>query len=137
MLSLNTVGTTKKSPDRKRIGRGKGSGTGTYAGRGLKGQRSRSGGKGGLKLRGLKATFKAIPKKKGFTSPNKQRVAINLSTLDKQYKANATVRLPECKILGNGEISKALTVYAYSFSKNAQSKIEEQGGKTIACGKAS
>lgn len=137
MLSLNTIAKNPKNQRKVRIGRGPGSGIGTYSGRGLKGQRSRSGGRGGLKLKGLKATFKGVPKSKGFTSPYDKDTAINISTLEKQYNANDVIRLPNLKILGQGTLSKSLTVYALGFSKTAQEKIEQQGGKAIKCGRPS
>ncbi|MDP3970420.1 MAG: uL15 family ribosomal protein [bacterium] len=137
MLSLKTVSSRQKRKHKKRIGRGNASGTGTYAGRGLKGQRSRSGGKGGLKLRGLKATFKSVPKNKGFKSIQVKKDVTNVGTLDKMYEANSIVRLDTQKILGQGELTKSLTVYAGEFSKTAQEKIEQQGGKAIKCGKSS
>lgn len=137
MLSLNTVSPLQKRKRRTRVGRGKGSGIGTYSGRGLKGQRSRSGGKGGLKLKGLKATFKGVPKSRGFTSMYDKVDVMNVGQLEKLYEANAVVRLEGTKLLGQGELKKSLTVYADAFSKSAQEKIEQQGGKAITCGKQS
>ena len=137
MLSPNTISPKQKSKSKKRIGRGKGSGTGTYSGRGIKGQRSRSGGKSGLKLRGLKAAFKSVPKVKGFSSQDEKQLIINLSDLEVKYKADSIVRIPDTKVLGQGELKKKLTVYAADFSKTAQAKIEETGGKAIKCGNQS
>lgn len=135
MVKLNELQSKTKRQSKKRIGRGKGTGIGTYSGRGIKGQKSRSGGKGGLKLRGLKQTFKSVPKVKGFKSNRPQLPVVNVASLDKKYEANATVRLDDKKVLGNGEITKALTVYAASFSKSAVEKIEKAGGKAITCEK--
>lgn len=137
MIKLNTLSRSTKRQSKKRVGRGAGSGIGTYAGRGLKGQRSRTGGKGGLKLKGLKATFKGLPKSKGFTSPYAKLPVINVGNLEKQYESGAVVHLDTYKVLGQGDISKKLTVYANTFSKSAQQKIEQQGGKAISCGKPS
>ena len=81
MLTLKNL-KPKKAKKAKRVGRGNASGTGTYAGRGLKGQRSRSGGKGGLKLMGLKQTFSKLPKNKGFTSPHAKLNVINIEDLE-------------------------------------------------------
>lgn len=135
MVKLNELQSKNKRQSKKRIGRGKGTGIGTYSGRGIKGQKARSGGKGGLKLRGLKQTFKSVPKVKGFKSNRPELPVVNVSALDRDYKANDTVRLDNSKILGNGELTKSLTVYAAAFSKSAQEKIEKQGGKAITCGK--
>ena len=137
MLSLNSVSPKQKQAKKRRIGRGKGSGRGTYAGRGIKGQRSRSGGKGGLKLMGLKQTFKSIPKVKGFKSHHPELPVVNVASLDKKYEANAVVHLDGHKVLGTGELSKALTVHADQFSATAKEKIEKAGGKAILCGKTS
>lgn len=137
MLAPNSLAPKQKRSTRKRLGRGNATGTGTYAGRGLKGQRSRSGGKGGLKLKGLKATFKSIPKVKGFTSAYVGAPVVNVSELDAKYVADSVVRVPQYKVLGHGELTKKLTVYADSFTASAKIKIEAKGGKAISCGKSS
>ncbi len=137
MLSVKSVKPKSTAKSRKRIGRGKGSGTGTYAGRGLKGQRSRSGGKSGLKLRGLKATFKGIPKRRGFTSPHAKLNVVNIAQIESRYKDKGTVHLEGYKVLGQGELTKSVTVYADKFSETAKEKIQQKGGKAITCGKRS
>lgn len=133
------LGSTK---NRKRIGRGHGSGTGKTSGKGHKGQKARAGG-------GVKAGFEGgqmplqrrLPKR-GFTSLNKKVYAlVNLGQLD-IFKAGTVVdgqALIEAglikqigdgiKVLGDGEVSVALTVQAHKFSKSAQAKIEGAGGK--------
>ncbi|MBL7141734.1 50S ribosomal protein L15 [Patescibacteria group bacterium] len=147
----------KSKRRRKRIGRGNASGHGTYSGRGLKGQRSRSGGKKGLKIRGLRATWKRLPKMKGFKSLSLKMEVVNLGELEKRFtllnsrKANLT-RLkkdniigPEellkmglikdkrqgVKILARGQLKRKLTIRANSFSKKAIKAIEKVGGKAI------
>lgn len=135
MLSAHSVAPKQKRVRRKRIGRGNGSGIGTYSGRGIKGQKARTGGKGGLKLKGLKATFKGIPKVKGFTSAYAAPRAMNVGDLDAKYAADSVVRVPKYKILGQGELTKKLTVYAVGFTAAAKTKIEQKGGKAISCGK--
>lgn len=142
-LSLNNLqspeGQANKS--RKRIGRGNAAGQGTYAGKGLKGQRARSGGSGGLKLRGLKARLMTIPKLRGFTSPHQKAATVNVADLEKHFEVNATVnprlllnkgliKTPRhgVKILGDGELSKALTVEKCKLSKSAEEKIKQAGG---------
>ena len=135
-------GTTKK---RKRVGRGNASGHGTYSTRGLKGQRSRSGGKSGLKKRGLKMMLQRIPKKKGFTSRKPSYVAINIGMLDTLFNDGDVVTTQSLmkrgviskkekryiKVLGTGKLSKKLTVKAHDFSQSATDAIMKAGGKAI------
>ncbi len=64
-LNLSSLVKIKEKNPKKRVGRGNASGKGSYSGRGLKGQRSRSGGKKGLKLRGLRRLSKRLPKLRG------------------------------------------------------------------------
>lgn len=136
MLKLTTLKpkTRKRS---RRIGRGNGSGRGTFSGRGMKGQRARSGSRGGLKLRGLRALFKAIPKNRGFNSLAGTIAVMNLSELERKTAQANKIKLPYTKILGVGEISRAVTVEAAAFSASAKAKIEQAGGKVIVCGKRS
>ncbi len=133
------IGSTKK---RKRIGRGPGSGTGKTAGKGHKGQNARSGG-------GVKAGFEGgqmpmqrrLPKR-GFTSVNKKVFTlVNLGDLE-VFEAGSVVGIDAMgqaglvnklndgiKILGDGELTKNLTIQAHRFSKSAVAKIEAAGGK--------
>ena len=128
---------------RKRVGRGIGSGSGKTAGRGQKGQNSRSG--GGVRPGfegGQNPIFRRLPKR-GFTNINRKEYAIvNLDQLS-QFAADTEVT-PELlmengmvknakhgiKILGNGELAVKLTVKANKFSQSAVEKIEAAGGKT-------
>ena len=124
-----------------RVGRGHGSGNGKTAGKGHKGQKARSGSpRPGFEV-GQMPLYRRIPKR-GFTCINhKDIVAINVSVLDRfEDGAEVTVdTLVECgivknprdgvKILGNGELTKKLTVKANAFSKSAVEKIEALGGK--------
>ena len=128
---------------RHRVGRGDGSGWGGTAGRGEKGQKSRT----GASIRhhfegGQTPSFRRIPKR-GFNSGIKELFnVVNVDMLDKNFEAGAEVTsdvlrqkgligkaVAPLKILGNGEISKALTVKAEKFSASAKSKIEAAGGK--------
>ena len=128
---------------RHRVGRGDGSGWGGTAGRGEKGQKSRT----GASIRhhfegGQTPSFRRIPKR-GFNSGIKELFNdVNVDMLDKNFEAGAEVTsdvlrqkgligkaVAPLKILGNGEISKALTVKAEKFSASAKSKIEAAGGK--------
>ncbi|EKD76592.1 MAG: hypothetical protein ACD_43C00052G0010 [uncultured bacterium] len=136
MLKLTSL-KPKTRKHTRRIGRGNGSGRGSFSGRGMKGQRSRSGGRGGLKLRGLRSLFKAIPKNRGFNSLSAELGVMNLSELDRKTIKVAKIKLPYTKILGVGDISRAITVEAAAFSTSAKAKIEQAGGKAITCGKRS
>ncbi|MEE4270163.1 MAG: 50S ribosomal protein L15 [Thermoanaerobaculales bacterium] len=133
------AGATKK---RKRIGRGPGSGNGKTAGRGHKGQRSRSGYSRRYGFEGGQMPLVRRIPKRGFT--NIFRVGyqvVNLRDLDRVFADGDTVS-PEVleekglirggskpvKILASGELGKKLTVQAHAFSKNAQASIEAAGG---------
>ena len=124
-----------------RVGRGHGSGNGKTAGKGHKGQKAHSGSPRPGFEGGQMPLYRRIPKR-GFTCINhKDIVAINVSVLDRfEDGAEVTVdTLVECgivknprdgvKILGNGELTKKLTVKANAFSKSAVEKIEALGGK--------
>ena len=124
-----------------RVGRGHGSGNGKTAGKGHKGQKARSGSPRPGFEGGQMPLYRRIPKR-GFTCINhKDIVAINVSVLDR-FEDGAEVTVDtrvECgivknprdgvKILGNGELTKKLTVKANAFSKSAVEKIEALGGK--------
>jgi len=129
---------------RKRLGRGQGSGQGKTAGKGHKGQNARSGGGVSLGFEGGQTPlFRRIPKR-GFTNRTRKEYAIvNVSSLD--IFENGTVVTTELlmevglvkkildgiKILGNGELSKKLTVSANKFSKSAIVVIEKAGGSVV------
>ncbi len=136
MLTLKNIKPKTRKYSR-RVGRGAATGRGNYSGRGIKGQRARSGSRKGLKLRGIRTLFKAIPKSRGFVSPYvAQKLKImTLSELERRCAANTTIELRDSKILGNGELTKALTVKAGGFSASAKTKIEAAGGKAIQCGR--
>ena len=142
-MRLNTLSPAEGSKKAgKRLGRGIGSGLGKTGGRGHKGQKSRSG--GGVR-RGFEGgqmpLYRRLPKR-GFTNRNtKEIVAINLSALERFENdsvvsvetliAEGVVKNPKdgVKILGNGELTKKLTVQANAFSASAAAKIEALGGK--------
>lgn len=141
-LSLHNLKINKKARSKpKRRGRGDASGRGTYSGRGLKGQRSRSGGKSGLKRRGLKQLLQSKPKLGGFKSLKPKMAIINLDQLEKSFETGELVNPKKLiakflikrsksgvKILGNGKLTKKLTVTANSFSEVAKKAIIEAGG---------
>ena len=132
------IGSTK---NRKRIGRGAGSGTGKTSGMGHKGQNARSG--GGVKpgFEGGQMPLQRRLPKRGFTPLTRKVYAlVNLRDLD-EFEAGTVVDLEALgkagligqindgvKILADGELTKALTVKAHKFSKSAVSKIEAAGG---------
>lgn len=132
-------GSTK---NRKRIGRGPGSGTGKTSGKGHKGQKARSGGSIKPGFEGGQMPLQRRLPKRGFTSINKKDYnLINLRDLD-CFDADTTVTLElygkaglvkkmkdGIKILADGEITKALTVQAHKFSSAAVEKIVAAGGK--------
>jgi len=128
---------------RRRLGRGNAAGRGTYAGKGLKGQKARSG-KGprpGFEG-GQLPLIKRLPELRGFTNIFKKQYTLvkvgNLENYEGQELLSPEVmaelglvknlRHP-IKILGDGEVTKALTVSAHKFSKSARKKIEDAGGK--------
>ena len=130
-----------KHSDNFRRGRGHGSGNGKTAGKGHKGQKARSGGTRPGFEGGQMPLYRRIPKR-GFTNRNtKEIVGINVSALE--VFDNDTVVSVETlieagivknprdgvKILGNGELTKKLTVQANAFSASAAAKIESLGGK--------
>lgn len=139
MLELHTL--PKTSGKKKiRVGRGNSS-SGNYSGRGMKGQRARSGGKGGLKLRGLKQTILKLKKNRGFTSMHAKLHGVNIEQLEEKFADGAAVTVQalfeaglipkkgtKVKILGNGELKKKLTVTAHRFSKTAVEAITKAGG---------
>jgi large subunit ribosomal protein L15 len=127
---------------RKIVGRGNASGHGTYSARGMKGQRSRSGGKRGLKLKGLRFTLLRLPKFKGIKSLQPENQVVRIFDLVKKFTdgdiVNAAslkekglikrVGLP-VKVLSAGDLNKKLTVQNCFVSAAAKEKIEKAGGK--------
>ncbi|HEU0335059.1 MAG TPA: 50S ribosomal protein L15 [Gaiellaceae bacterium] len=150
-LNLHSLKPAQARRARKRVGRGLGSGKGRYSGRGIKGQKSRAG------SHKLPAGFEGgqmpidmrLPKLRGNTSADAMPIGpfrtysqpVNLRDLEARFEAGAevtpetlvTVRLlkhtrTDVKILGVGELTKALSVSAHGFSKSAREKIEAAGG---------
>jgi large subunit ribosomal protein L15 len=87
---LHTIKNEANTKHRKRLGRGNASGKGTYCGKGLKGQKCRSG-VSGLKKLGMRQTLMRIPKKKGFQSLKPKPETVNLSDINRHFKNNETV----------------------------------------------
>jgi large subunit ribosomal protein L15 len=151
-LNLSTLKPAQKRRDRKRVGRGLGSGKGRYAGRGIKGQKSRS---GSHKMRagfegGQMPIYMRLGKMRGSTSKDAMPIGpfrtvsqgVNVRDLERVFDAGTEIT-PELlkarrlirsirvdvKILGQGELTKKLSVSAHGFSKTAREKIEAAGGQ--------
>ncbi len=139
MISLNNL-PKKSSKSKKRVGRGNAS-QGTYSGRGQKGQRSRSGGKGGLKRLGVKAWAEKLPKIKGFKSRQPKPEIVKLTELEaifndgdvitpkflKEKNLISKVKIG-VKILGPGNITKKFVIRGIKLSESAKQAIVEAGG---------
>jgi large subunit ribosomal protein L15 len=153
-LNLSNLEPAQPRQDRKRIGRGLGSGKGRYSGRGIKGQKSRAG------SHKMPAGFEGgqmpidmrMGKLRGATSKDAMPIGpfrtysqpVNVGDLEQRFEAGAEVS-PETlkasglvrklsvdvKVLGQGELTKQLTVTAHRFSKSAVEKIEAAGGTVI------
>jgi large subunit ribosomal protein L15 len=149
-LNLSNLKPAQARKDRKRVGRGLGSGKGRYSGRGLKGQKSRS---GSHKMRpgfegGQNPIYMRLGKLRGGSKdalpvgPHRTSTApVNVATLEERFDAGGEVT-PESlvekgvlkntktdvKILGNGELKKKLSVTVHAVSASAREKIEAAGG---------
>jgi large subunit ribosomal protein L15 len=153
-LNLSNLSPAQPRKARKRVGRGLGSGTGRYSGRGIKGQKSRSG------SHAMPAGFEGgqtpidmrLGKLRGNTSADAMPIGpfrtysqpVNVRDLEARFETGAQVT-PEAlkaigltrklsvdvKVLGQGELTKSLTVSAHSFSKSAVEKIEAAGGTVV------
>ncbi len=153
-LNLSTLKPAQKRRDRKRVGRGLGSGKGRYAGRGIKGQKSRA---GSHKMRagfegGQMPIYMRLGKQRGSTSKDAMPIGpfrtvsqgVNVRDLERVFDAGTEIT-PELlkakrlirsvrvdvKILGQGDLTKKLAVSAHSFSKSAREKIEGAGGSIV------
>jgi large subunit ribosomal protein L15 len=149
-LNLSTLKPAQSRKDRKRIGRGMGSGKGRYAGRGIKGQKSRS---GSHKMRagfegGQMPVYMRMGKQRGSTSKDAMpigpfrtsTVPVNVAALDRfddgaEVTPEALVEKgllkntkTDVKLLGNGELKKKLTVRVHAISATAREKVEKAGG---------
>ncbi len=142
-LSLNNLSPTKGSTHKKkRVGRGPGSGLGKTAGRGHKGQKSRSGYSQKIGFEGGQMPLQRRLPKRGFTNIFKKKwIEISLAKLEESFNAGDEITpevlhkkglIKKAKhdlvILGNGDISKALKISAHRFTKTAREKIEKAGG---------
>lgn len=154
-LTLSNLKPAQKRRARKRVGRGLGSGKGRYSGRGIKGQKSRS---GSHKMRagfegGQMPIYMRLGKQRGPWSKDAMpmgphrtsTVPVNLRDLERVFESGADVTLEalvekglikntktDVKVLGQGELTKKLTVTAHMFSATAREKIEAAGGSVTA-----
>lgn len=153
-LNLSNLKPAQARKDRKRVGRGLGSGKGRYSGRGIKGQKSRSG------SNKMPAGFEGgqmpidmrVGKLRGNTSADAMPIGpfrtynqpVNVADLEQRFEAGADVTLEalkaaglvrklsvDVKVLGEGALTKKLSVTAHSFSKSAVEKIEAAGGTVV------
>lgn len=137
--------TPGSSKERKRVGRGDGSGHGTYSGRGGKGQTARSGYRMPPAFEGGQTPlWKRVPKRGFHNFRRRQYAYVNLDDIAEKFEEGAVVT-PEAllqrnlikaigdgvKVLGRGKPNKKLIIKAHSFSKKARQRIEEVGGKAI------
>jgi large subunit ribosomal protein L15 len=151
-LNLSTLKPAQKRRDRKRVGRGLGSGKGRYSGRGIKGQKSRAGShtmRAGFEG-GQMPIYMRLGKQRGSTSADAMPIGpfrtvtqgVNVRDLERVFDAGTEIT-PELlkakrlirslridvKILGQGDLTKKLSVSAHAFSKSAREKIEAAGGE--------
>ncbi len=131
----------KARKKRRRVGRGDAS-SGTYSGRGMKGQRSRSGGKSGLARRAFKQNLINLPKNRGFNSPRGSAVTVTLATLERVVTKENELIAPNTllkkgviatiksgvKIVARGELTKKIEVKGIKVSVGAKAAIEKAGG---------
>jgi len=139
-MNLSNIRAPKKATaNKKRVGRGMGSGMGKTSTRGHKGQRSRSGSRMMRGFEGGQMPLHRRMPKRGFTNIFRQE--FNIVNLEKLVALGETTITPEVlrkagviktkyplKVLGDGELTVALTVHAHKFSKSAQEKITKAGG---------
>ena len=154
-LTLSNLKPAQKRRARKRVGRGLGSGKGRYSGRGIKGQKARSGShtmRAGFEG-GQMPIYMRLPKQRGSTSKDAMpigphrtsTVPVNLRDLERVFDEGADVTLEamvekglikntrtDVKVLGQGELTKKLAVTAHAFSASAREKIEGAGGSVSA-----
>ncbi|MBR0458959.1 MAG: 50S ribosomal protein L15 [Victivallales bacterium] len=144
-MKLHELKNTVKRPNRRRVGRGDGSGSGRTSGRGEKGAGARTGHTSRPFFEGGQIPLIRRLPKRGFNNPNHiEYEVVNLNVLDENFKDGEVVTREELqkrglisktkaplKILANGELSKNLKVEAEKFSKTAKAAIEAKGGSCV------
>lgn len=147
-LGIHNIGAPKgANRNKKRVGRGPGSGLGKTSGRGHKGQKSRSGYSGRPGFEGGQMPLQRRLPKRGFTNIfKKEWIEVKLSDLNKKFEATDEItpdlmaergmikkshlaRFDGVVVLGGGNVTKALNISAHRFSQSAREKIEAAGGK--------
>lgn len=144
MLSLSNIKPARNSVrSKKRVGRGNASGHGSYSTRGIKGQRSRTGGRNKLKRLGFKKILAQTPKNRGFKSDKLKNQVINLKDINQAFVAGAKINAlsllkaglvqtatGSIKVLGEGELKiKNLEFQGIKLSDSAKAQVEKLGGK--------
>ena len=153
-LSLSSLSPAQPRRSRKRVGRGLGSGKGRYSGRGIKGQKSRAGShqmRAGFEG-GQMPIYMRLGKQRGSTSKDAMPIGphrtatqpVNLRDLERLFPAGTSIALEDMlekglvgnlrvdvKVLGDGELTKPLSVTAHRFSASARAKIEAAGGTVV------
>ena len=142
-LNQHTIRPAKAKKNKKRGGRGDASGSGSYSGRGMKGQNSRSG--GGVRVGfegGQLPLIRRLPSMRGFTNIFKRQYnVVNLDTLSRVYPDGGAITAEvlvdagvlkntnkHLKVLGRGNVTEAFNITAHKFSIAAKGKIEAAGG---------
>ena len=152
-IGIHNIGAPKgANKDKKRVGRGPGSGLGKTSGRGHKGQKSRSGYSGRPGFEGGQMPLQRRLPKRGFTNIFKKVwIEVQLAELANRFEESAQItpelmaehglikkshlkRFDGVVILGNGELTKKLNVTAHRFTKSAKEKIEAAGGTASVVG---
>jgi len=152
-LGIHNIGAPKgANKNKKRVGRGPGSGHGKTSTRGHKGQKSRSGYSGRAGFEGGQMPLQRRLPKRGFTNIfKKQWIEVKISDLDKRFDTGDNItpellaergmikkshlgRLIGVVILGGGEVTKSLNITAHRFSRGAREKIEAAGGRASVIG---
>jgi len=142
-IRLHNLPKRPEQKRKKRVGRGNASGKGTYSGRGIKGQRARSGGSKGLKKRSImKQLIKKTPKLGGFKSLKSKCATITLTQLQNTFSPDETVNLltlkekmlisskiRRAKIVATGSVTKKFIIENLPLSKQAENAIKSAGGE--------
>ena len=136
-ISINTL-IPKSKKSKTRLGRGNATGNGTYSGRGLKGQKSRSG-SSGLKEMALRRVVQRIPKKRGFKPVRTKPDAITLANIEKHFQAGAIItpkvlrksgllKTSQVRIINSGTLKKKFSFKSCNVTAGARAAIEAAGG---------
>jgi len=143
VITLETLPGDKGSRQKRhRVGRGHGSGSGKTSGRGHKGSLARAGGQRKVGFEGGQMPIHRRLPKRGFRNPFRVKTeVVNLSSLDKRFEDGQTVDVAalaqarliadptaRVKVLGDGELTKRLTIRAHAFSAKARQAVESRGG---------